>query len=70
MNKILFDFFCLYEQGEVQYFIGVQLDGSAKVDPLRNSIPETAAQESQQLVSTLFSASHFLNTLTFEVLGC
>ncbi|XVF68644.1 hypothetical protein PTKIN_Ptkin11bG0017900 [Pterospermum kingtungense] len=38
------------QKGEVQYFIGVQLDGSAKVDPLRNSIPETAAQESEQLV--------------------
>ncbi|XWS71761.1 hypothetical protein CRYUN_Cryun03dG0166600 [Craigia yunnanensis] len=38
------------QKGEVQYFIGVQLDGSAKVDPLRNSIPDTAAQESEQQV--------------------
>ncbi|XVF05613.1 hypothetical protein REPUB_Repub05bG0187900 [Reevesia pubescens] len=38
------------QKGEVQYFIGVQLDGSAKVDPLRNSIPDTAAQESEKLV--------------------
>ncbi|XP_052882749.1 phototropin-1 isoform X2 [Gossypium arboreum] len=38
------------QKGEVQYFIGVQLDGSAKVDPLHNSIPDTAAQEGQQLV--------------------
>ncbi|XVE59157.1 hypothetical protein DITRI_Ditri05aG0023100 [Diplodiscus trichospermus] len=38
------------QKGEVQYFIGVQLDGSAKVDPLHNSIPATAAQESEQLV--------------------
>ncbi|XVF46425.1 hypothetical protein PTKIN_Ptkin03bG0025600 [Pterospermum kingtungense] len=38
------------QKGEVQYFIGVQLDGSAKVDPLCNSIPDIAAQESEQLV--------------------
>ncbi|XP_022731591.1 phototropin-1 [Durio zibethinus] len=38
------------QKGEVQYFIGVQLDGSAKVDPLRNTIPDAAAQESEQLV--------------------
>ncbi|KAE8680497.1 Phototropin-2 [Hibiscus syriacus] len=38
------------QKGEVQYFIGVQLDGSAKVDPLHNSIPDTAAQEGEQLV--------------------
>ncbi|GMJ08926.1 NONPHOTOTROPIC HYPOCOTYL 1, phototropin 1, ROOT PHOTOTROPISM 1 [Hibiscus trionum] len=38
------------QKGEVQYFIGVQLDGSAKVDPLQNSIPDTAAQEGEQLV--------------------
>ncbi|XWS28918.1 hypothetical protein CRYUN_Cryun25bG0113100 [Craigia yunnanensis] len=38
------------QKGEVQYFIGVQLDGSAKVDPLCNSIPDAAAQESEQLV--------------------
>ncbi|KAK8550961.1 hypothetical protein V6N13_119462 [Hibiscus sabdariffa] len=36
------------QKGEVQYFIGVQLDGSAEVDPLRNRIPD--AQESEQLV--------------------
>ncbi|KAE8656847.1 Phototropin-2 [Hibiscus syriacus] len=38
------------QKGEVQYFIGVQLDGSAEVDPLRNRIPDTVAQESEQLV--------------------
>ncbi|XVF46428.1 hypothetical protein PTKIN_Ptkin03bG0025900 [Pterospermum kingtungense] len=38
------------QKGEVQYFIRIQLDGSAKVDPLRNGIPDIAAQESQQLV--------------------
>ncbi|MBA0701890.1 hypothetical protein Goari_020580, partial [Gossypium aridum] len=37
-------------EGEVQYFIGVQLDGSARVDPLCNCIPDIAAQESEQLV--------------------
>ncbi|EOY34234.1 Phototropin 1 isoform 1 [Theobroma cacao] len=38
------------QKGEVQYFIGVQLDGSAKVDPLHNRLPDSAAQESEQLV--------------------
>ncbi|TYI80706.1 hypothetical protein E1A91_D05G106700v1 [Gossypium mustelinum] len=38
------------QKGEVQYFIGVQLDGSARVDPLCNCIPDIAAQESEQLV--------------------
>ncbi|XVF46426.1 hypothetical protein PTKIN_Ptkin03bG0025700 [Pterospermum kingtungense] len=37
-------------KGEVQYFIGVQLDGSAKVDPLCNGITDIAAQESEQLM--------------------
>lgn len=32
-------------QGEVQYFIGVQLDGSEHVDSARNCIQETAAKE-------------------------
>ncbi|KAK8641540.1 hypothetical protein V6N13_010937 [Hibiscus sabdariffa] len=36
------------QKGEVQYFIGVQLDGSAEVDPLRNRIPDS--QESEQMV--------------------
>ncbi|XP_048140680.1 phototropin-1 isoform X2 [Rhodamnia argentea] len=40
------------QKGEVQYFIGVQLDGSAHVDPLRNSIPEDTAKESAQLVKS------------------
>ncbi|KAL3720133.1 hypothetical protein ACJRO7_005029 [Eucalyptus globulus] len=40
------------QKGEVQYFIGVQLDGSAHVDPLQNSIPEYTAKESEQLVKS------------------
>nr|AML76676.1 putative LOV domain-containing protein [Limnanthes douglasii] len=38
------------QKGEVQYFIGVQLDGSEHVEPLHNSIPETAAKEGEKLV--------------------
>lgn len=34
----------------MQYFIGVQLDGSEHVEPLRNSIPEATAEESEKLV--------------------
>ncbi|EYU36229.1 hypothetical protein MIMGU_mgv1a0015913mg, partial [Erythranthe guttata] len=36
--------------GEVQYFIGVQLDGSQHVEPLHNCIPEATATESAKLV--------------------
>nr|AML79208.1 putative LOV domain-containing protein [Synsepalum dulcificum] len=38
------------QKGEVQYFIGVQLDGSEHVEPLQNRISESKAQESAQLV--------------------
>nr|AML77445.1 putative LOV domain-containing protein [Portulaca pilosa] len=38
------------QKGEVQYFIGVQLDGSKHVEPLQNSIPEAAVAESEQQV--------------------
>nr|AML77938.1 putative LOV domain-containing protein [Tropaeolum peregrinum] len=38
------------QKGEVQYFIGVQLDGSEHVEPLQNSIPEATAKESEKLV--------------------
>nr|AML77269.1 putative LOV domain-containing protein [Francoa appendiculata] len=38
------------QKGEVQYFIGVQLDGSAHVEPLRNCISEATAKESEKLV--------------------
>nr|AML78648.1 putative LOV domain-containing protein [Miconia bicolor] len=40
------------QKGEVQYFIGVQLDGSEHVDPMRNAIPEDTAKESEKLVKT------------------
>nr|AML77551.1 putative LOV domain-containing protein [Oenothera gaura] len=38
------------QKGEVQYFIGVQLDGSEHVDPLQNSIPVDTATEGEVLV--------------------
>nr|AML79071.1 putative LOV domain-containing protein [Ludovia sp. BC-2016] len=38
------------QKGEVQYFIGVQLDGSEYVEPLHNCIPEATAKESAKLV--------------------
>ncbi|XP_068667925.1 phototropin-1-like [Aristolochia californica] len=38
------------QKGEVQYFIGVQLDGSEHVEPLHNCIPEAKAEESAKLV--------------------
>nr|AML78534.1 putative LOV domain-containing protein [Pittosporum resiniferum] len=38
------------QKGEVQYFIGVQLDGSQHVEPLHNCIAETAAKESAKQV--------------------
>nr|AML78254.1 putative LOV domain-containing protein [Cannabis sativa] len=38
------------QKGEVQYFIGVQLDGSQHVEPLRNCIPEQTAEEGKKLI--------------------
>nr|AML77309.1 putative LOV domain-containing protein [Nolina atopocarpa] len=38
------------QKGEVQYFIGVQLDGSEYVEPLYNCIPESTANDSAKLV--------------------
>ncbi|GJS96883.1 putative LOV domain-containing protein [Tanacetum coccineum] len=38
------------QKGEVQYFIGVQLDGSQHVEPLHNCIPETTAKDGALLV--------------------
>ncbi|CAM8889694.1 unnamed protein product [Rhodiola kirilowii] len=38
------------QKGEVQYFIGVQLDGSEHVEPLHNCIPDSTAKESEKLV--------------------
>ncbi|KAG6498639.1 hypothetical protein ZIOFF_038360 [Zingiber officinale] len=37
------------QKGEVQYFIGVQLDGSEHVEPLHNCIPEETAKKSEKL---------------------
>ncbi|KAI3965058.1 hypothetical protein MKX01_013989 [Papaver californicum] len=38
------------QKGEVQYFIGVQLDGSEHVEPHHNCIPEATATESAKVV--------------------
>ncbi|CAK9315421.1 unnamed protein product [Citrullus colocynthis] len=38
------------ETGELQYFIGVQLDGSGHVEPLQNRLSETAELQSAKLV--------------------
>ncbi|GLU02441.1 hypothetical protein SLE2022_196910 [Rubroshorea leprosula] len=38
------------QKGEVQYFIGVQLDGSEHIEPLHNSISEAKAKEGEKLV--------------------
>ncbi|KAJ7980928.1 Phototropin [Quillaja saponaria] len=38
------------QKGEVQYFIGVQLDGSQHVEPLHNCIPDDTAKASENLV--------------------
>ncbi|XP_057449080.1 phototropin-1-like isoform X2 [Lotus japonicus] len=38
------------QKGEVQYFIGVQLDGSQHVEPLHNCIKEDTAKEGEHLV--------------------
>ncbi|XP_022897933.1 phototropin-2-like [Olea europaea var. sylvestris] len=40
------------QKGELQYFIGVQLDGSDHVEPLRNRLSENAEQKSVKLVKT------------------
>ncbi|KAL5172573.1 Phototropin-2 [Glycine soja] len=38
------------QKGELQYFIGVQLDGSDHVEPLKNRLSETTEQQSAKLV--------------------
>ncbi|KAJ7980604.1 putative Serine/threonine protein kinase [Quillaja saponaria] len=38
------------QKGELQYFIGVQLDGSDHVEPLRNRLSKTTEQQSAKLV--------------------
>ena len=40
-------------QGELQYFIGVQLDGSDHVEPLRNRLSEKTELQSAKLVCNL-----------------
>lgn len=59
------------EQGEVQYFIGVQLDGSEHVEPLHNCIPEATAKESAKLVCThLTNIANFLTYLNLILFLC
>ncbi|VAH31348.1 unnamed protein product [Triticum turgidum subsp. durum] len=48
----------LWIQGELQYFIGVQLDGSDHVEPLRNRLSENTEIQSAKLVGQL-SLSNF-----------
>nr|AML78066.1 putative LOV domain-containing protein [Hakea prostrata] len=38
------------QKGELQYFIGVQLDGSDHLEPLRNRLSDTTEQKSAKLV--------------------
>nr|AML79162.1 putative LOV domain-containing protein [Urtica dioica] len=38
------------QKGEVQYFIGVQLDGSQHVEPLRNCIADQTAIEGEKII--------------------
>ncbi|KAK9075006.1 hypothetical protein SSX86_003325 [Deinandra increscens subsp. villosa] len=38
------------QKGELQYFIGVQLDGSGHVEPLRNRLSDTTEKQSAKLV--------------------
>nr|AML79284.1 putative LOV domain-containing protein [Sanguinaria canadensis] len=38
------------QKGELQYFIGVQLDGSDHIEPLRNRLSENTEQQSAKLV--------------------
>lgn len=41
-------------QGELQYFIGVQLDGSEYVEPVRRRLSENTEEESAKLVGLDF----------------
>ncbi|KAK4491072.1 hypothetical protein RD792_001794 [Penstemon davidsonii] len=38
------------QKGELQYFIGVQLDGSEHIEPLRNRLSDNSEQQSAKLV--------------------
>uniref|UniRef100_A0A2P2M8H5 Putative LOV domain-containing protein n=1 Tax=Rhizophora mucronata TaxID=61149 RepID=A0A2P2M8H5_RHIMU len=49
------------QKGEVQYFIGVQLDGSEHVEPLTSNIAEQTAKESEVLVRSLSFVHLLLN---------
>lgn len=49
----------------MQYFIGVQLDGSEHVEPLRNSIPEATAKQSEKLVSDPFICFIYMSDFFF-----
>ena len=51
----------------MQYFIGVQLDGSQHVEPLSNCIPDDTAKESEKLVCTFFNC--FLLSLSYYAFG-
>lgn len=41
-------------QGELQYFIGVQLDGSEYVEPVRHRLSENTEKASAKLVSLVY----------------
>ena len=47
----------------MQYFIGVQLDGSQHVEPLQNCIAEDTAKEGEQMVgpysNSLYEFIHY-----------
>ena len=65
-TKVSFFLFAfLVQQGEVQYFIGVQLDGSQHVEPLHNCIAEDTAKEGEQLVWSLFKS--FISLAYIEI---
>lgn len=49
-------------KGELQYFIGVQLDGSDHVEPLRNRLSETTEQQSAKLVIFFFSLCKYVDS--------
>lgn len=52
----LADFGTSHLQGELQYFIGVQLDGSDHLEPLRNRLSEQTEQSSAKLVNFCHSS--------------
>lgn len=60
-----FDDLCLRFQGELQYFIGVQLDGSEYVEPERRRLSDNTEQASAKLVGV--AGSLWLEPLHPEV---